>query len=127
VKRVEALAQVQFPSFPSLRSGKLGNYCSLETAPPETSREDPAWRPGGTPLPRLSESAGPAANYDLAQPITRRYQPEVLAVEELVEVLYRLLLTGTSHDDLTDFSLLPCRTGVSNVSPAPARGPGGIR
>jgi hypothetical protein len=127
VKRVEAIAQVQFPSFPSLRSGKLGNYRGIEAAPTETSRKDPDCSPEGPPLPRLSESAGPVGNCVPAQLIARRYQLEALALEELVEVLYHLLLTGTSHDDLTDSGLLPGEVGVTNVSPALPRSQGEAR
>ena len=52
-------------------------------------------------------------------PVTRIYQPEPADLKALVDVLYQLLLTNSSDESASpDFNLLPCGTGVTNVSPA---------
>ena len=67
--------------------------------------------PSGTGVESLQPaSASVLCRHDQLAPVTRRYQPEPAALEELIEVLYRLLVNVPTTEP--EATLAPPRTDL---------------
>lgn len=88
--------KVQFPSFPVLGGGKLGNcpQVAISTALP-VSRAVSAFSGDANTISTTdlaTDYAGLAAVADSLTPVTRHFRADPAALDALVEALYKLLI-----------------------------------